>query len=158
MNHSKSSLFLMELIISILFFSLASAVCIRLFAKSHLISQATIEQNKAITYAQNLAECWYASEGSTTDMHRLLSETILTYDDTSIFFLFDKEWNIITSLDNDSSYYAAELSNLPDSEGNMLHSCIKVYPLPAQQINRPPREIYSLDLLLHINERREIDE
>ena len=32
--NTRSSLFLMELILAILFFSLASAVCLRMFAKS----------------------------------------------------------------------------------------------------------------------------
>ena len=62
MKHSRSSLFLMELLISLLFFSLASAVCIRLFAKSHLISRDTINQNNAIVQAQHLAETWLATE------------------------------------------------------------------------------------------------
>ena len=35
MNRSKTSLFLMELIIAILFFSLSCAVCIQLFFKAH---------------------------------------------------------------------------------------------------------------------------
>ena len=34
-THSGSSLFLMELILAILFFSVASAVCVQLFARAH---------------------------------------------------------------------------------------------------------------------------
>ena len=46
----------MEMIIAILFFSLASAVCIQLFARSHLLSTQTVNQNHAVVQAQNLAE------------------------------------------------------------------------------------------------------
>ncbi|MEF9916510.1 MAG: hypothetical protein RSD97_04745 [Lachnospiraceae bacterium] len=52
----RSSLFLLELIISILFFSLASAVCIQLFAKAHLQSNQTAELNMAVTKASSIAE------------------------------------------------------------------------------------------------------
>ena len=43
------------MIIAILFFSLASAVCIQLFARSHLLSTQTVNQNHAVVQAQNLA-------------------------------------------------------------------------------------------------------
>ena len=44
----------MEMIIAILFFSLASAVCIQLFAKSHLLSTQTVNQNHAV---KSKSEC-----------------------------------------------------------------------------------------------------
>ena len=53
----------MEMIIAILFFSLASAVCIQLFAKSHLLSTQTVNKNHAVILAQNLAESYLAAEG-----------------------------------------------------------------------------------------------
>lgn len=47
----SSSLFLMELILAILFFSVASAVCVQFFVKSHIMSQSS----EMLTYAVN--EC-----------------------------------------------------------------------------------------------------
>ena len=41
----RSSLFLLELIIAILFFSLTSAVCVQFFARAHQISRQTQELN-----------------------------------------------------------------------------------------------------------------
>ena len=38
-SNSRSSLFLIELIIAILFFSLVSAVCLRAFARSHILTE-----------------------------------------------------------------------------------------------------------------------
>ena len=52
---SRSALFLMELIFSILFFALASAVCVQLFVKAHLLSVGTQELNHALTSAQSAA-------------------------------------------------------------------------------------------------------
>lgn len=64
MKSSNSSLFLMELLISILFFSLASAVCIQLFVKAHLLDIKTEEKSQAVIWMQNLAELWQASSGN----------------------------------------------------------------------------------------------
>lgn len=52
----RSSLFLMELIIAILFFCLASAVCVRFFVKSRLIERETTELSRAANYASSVAE------------------------------------------------------------------------------------------------------
>lgn len=56
MKSSKSSLFLMELILAILFFALSSAVCIQLFVKSHILENTTTEENHALLLCQNLSE------------------------------------------------------------------------------------------------------
>ena len=53
---TRSSLFLMELIIAILFFSLASAVCLRLYAKSHQLSTDASARNQAVNQTGNVAE------------------------------------------------------------------------------------------------------
>lgn len=58
MKTSKSSMFLMELIIAILFFSLASAVCIQLFVKSHILSNAASDESRALLFCQNLSEIY----------------------------------------------------------------------------------------------------
>ncbi len=63
MKHSRSSLFLMELIVAILFFSLASAVCMQLFAKAHTLSKKSINENHAVNEAVSLAETFLACGG-----------------------------------------------------------------------------------------------
>lgn len=52
----SSNLFLLELIIAILFFSIASAVCVQLFVKSHLMSVETEELNQAVNLASGAVE------------------------------------------------------------------------------------------------------
>lgn len=61
MHNSKTSLFLMEFIIAILFFSLTSAVCVQLFVKSHTLSRQSVNSNQACMWSENLAEIFYAS-------------------------------------------------------------------------------------------------
>lgn len=55
---SKSNLFLMELIILILFFSIASAICVRLFVSAHLDSLESAALNRAVLAAQSAVEVY----------------------------------------------------------------------------------------------------
>ena len=52
----KTGLFLLELIISILFFIIAAAVCIQLFVKAHLLDRRTEEKSGAVKLCTNYAE------------------------------------------------------------------------------------------------------
>lgn len=52
----SSSLFLMELIIAILFFSASSAVCVQFFVKSHLLSNDSNALNHAVNECAGAAE------------------------------------------------------------------------------------------------------
>ena len=72
MRSSKSALFLMELIIVIAFFALASAVCMRLFVHAHLISKQSADLNMAVSAAQSAAECLRASDGDLERMAQLI--------------------------------------------------------------------------------------
>lgn len=71
---SRTGLFLMELILAVLFFSLAGAVCVRLFVNSHLISQKSVELNHGVLWSQNVAESFYACEGDFAKMVSLFPE------------------------------------------------------------------------------------
>lgn len=53
---SKSSLFLLELMISIVFFALAAAGCVQVFAKAHMLSQEAGRLDMTVSVAQSLAE------------------------------------------------------------------------------------------------------
>ncbi|MEG2770399.1 MAG: hypothetical protein RR902_06225 [Oscillospiraceae bacterium] len=64
MKHtSKSSLFLMELIIAILFFSVSSAICVQLFVTAHLKSESSVNLNLAVLQAETVAEQYKAGKG-----------------------------------------------------------------------------------------------
>lgn len=60
----SSSLFLLELILAILFFSLASAVCVQFFVKSHLMSRNARNLNYAVNECSAIAELVTASDGT----------------------------------------------------------------------------------------------
>lgn len=147
MKHSRSSLFLMEMIIAILFFSLASAVCIQLFAKSHLLSTQTVNQNQAVIRVQNLAESYLALDGDVTAMQALFSPSQLS-DDNTLCLAFDSDWNLCA--DGDSTRFLAELHHTPAGENGIMEAVITVYDISA-----PESPVYTLSVMHHTAERRD---
>ena len=146
MKHSRSSLFLMEMIIAILFFSLASAVCIQLFARSHLLSTQTVNQNHAVIQAQNMAEYYLSLEGNVAAMQDLFSPSELT-DENTLLLTFDSCWNLC-SAENGGSYQA-ELVHTPAEGTGIMKAQITVYDVSA-----PERPIYTISVMHHTAERR----
>ena len=106
-KNSSSSLFLMELIIAILFFSLASTVCIQLFVKAHLLTERSVNINQSILWTQNLAEGFLNSDGDLTKMRELFDEKSELGDD-HISLFFDSDWNPVAA-GADSARYEVKL-------------------------------------------------
>ena len=71
---NPSSLFLLELIFAILFFSVASAVCVQVFVKSHTLSTEARDLTRASRRTEDAAELITAST-SPDDMKHLLEDT-----------------------------------------------------------------------------------
>lgn len=76
MRHSKSALFLMELIMGILFFALASALCLQLFAKAKMINEASAQKDQAMRIASKLIELYKHDEEN-----EQFSQKIMYYDE-----------------------------------------------------------------------------
>ena len=74
-HNNISSLFLLELILAVLFFSVASALCIQIFTKAHLMSQDARDLNFAVNEISSMAE--QISAGT------LHSDTAASSDDTA---------------------------------------------------------------------------
>lgn len=146
MKHSKSALVLMELIIVILFFSLASTVCIQLFSKSHLLSRQTVNENHAVIHAQNLAECFLATEGDLSQIRGLFDLSIPDTAEDTVTLLFDEDWNECGA---ENACYSASLVAHPEENG--LISADITVELYASDSSEP---IYSLTVIHHIPERR----
>lgn len=75
-SHSKASLFLIELIISLFFFSLASVVCVRLFLYAHKVSTDSRRETLAVQISQNAAECFIAADGVEEEFLKLYDLTL----------------------------------------------------------------------------------
>lgn len=116
----RSSLFLMELMIAILFFILASGICIRLFVKSHTLEQANRDLDASVHAAVSVAEIIRSQEDPI-----LMLETVypLGISDTPNFTIFyDKDWSVCTKTDG---LYHLKLST--KTESPFLFSTIDVY-------------------------------
>ena len=100
----RSSLFLMELIIAILFFSLAATVCVRFFVKSYTLEQDSKNLNHAVTAATSVAEIFHHQE----DFMSCLAEeySLGSSSENCYTFYYDKSWNLC---DAQSSVYTVIL-------------------------------------------------
>lgn len=83
----RGNLFLIEIILGILFFSIAAAVCVQLFVKAHTLGTGSTDLNRSVTLAQTAAETFRACAGSLPETAQLLSaseqgeDTYLAYYD-----------------------------------------------------------------------------
>lgn len=118
---SRTSLVLMELIITVFFFSICSAVCVQLFVNSHSISNRANELNKAVSKAGSFAEVMRGTDGSIDEITKIFSNAVKTGSD-SFEVYYDGDFNEISNK-ADSVYYA-EVSLKPD--GNIMHIDINI--------------------------------
>lgn len=156
MKHSKSSLFLMELIIAILFFSLASTVCIQLFAKAHILSKQTVEENHALIQAQNLAELFLAADEDLDLIMETATDGVLQdkQDKTTdraessvgrqLACYYDGEWN---PTDSAHARYEARIE-ISAVDTGLISANITV--TSASDLENP---IYTLEVKHHVPQR-----
>lgn len=95
-RHSRSGLFLIELMICILFFAFTAGICIRFFVKSHDMS----------TEARNL----YQAQQEAASMAEVLESDVDSMDE--IFVYYDKDWN---QCDKKDKIYWLEVTELPQT-------------------------------------------
>lgn len=139
---SKTGLFLIELIIVILFFSLTSAICIQLFVKSHILSKKTTNSNHAMLWVQNITEVFYSENGNfdsikeffptteSTNFTGVIPEFISSYDD-AFAIQFNSNWEPINSIANRKYTLLALYSDKTDF--HTLDLC--VYECPNSPID-----------------------
>lgn len=149
-NARKTGLFLMELIIAILFFSLAATICIQLFVKSHMISERSIALNHSILLAQNTAEIFYATNGDPEKMASLLgcressgTAAITDSDNASTLTLFyTDKFDCLDPAEAASAVFQQTISLYADSDPALITCHIVISELSSGDV------IYSLDTTL----------
>ncbi|SHN48954.1 hypothetical protein SAMN02745247_00203 [Butyrivibrio hungatei DSM 14810] len=92
----------MELIIAIFFFSLASAVCVRLFFSAHILAEKTVNLNSAVTWSQNMSEAFYGQNGDIKKIAELYPTAFVSNNTLMLFF--DKNWEIVSDDVTQASY------------------------------------------------------
>lgn len=137
--HSKSSLFLIEMLIIILFLAIASALCVQVFVASHGRSLGARELSMAESLAGGAADLIRGSDdGSVPDFSVYYPEGTLTEDGARIYY--DADWK---PCGRAHSAYCMEIG-LTEEEDERVGD-IRV--LGAAQ-----EEIYSLQVKVHIRD------
>lgn len=121
---SKSELFLMELIIVILFFSLSAAVCLQLFVKAHTLDEKTVEQYNTVVWCQNLAELYTEYDGDVNAMSMPLSEYMPYITGSVMSIALDKEWEPFDGREGDFNIILT--SSSLDEEKGLIRANIEV--------------------------------
>lgn len=136
-NAKRSSLFLVELMVSILFFALASAVCIQIFAKSHTKSIETARLNMAVAKTQSAAEVFLNSDSPEDMLPVVFPEGQMNVDTFTMYY--DKDFN--SCKEKDASY---ALKIIIHSKAQDQISQITVSSIGSEKV------IYSLEVKKHI--------
>ena len=110
-SRSKSGLFLMELIIVILFFSVSAAICMRIFGAAKIKSDFSRDLSNASVYAQSCAEVYKAYDA---DLEKTAEAIDGKWDDNTLSVYYDFDWNITQS--KDSAKYILVLNRTKDSD------------------------------------------
>lgn len=156
-HNNTSSLFLLELILAVLFFSVASALCIQIFTKAHLMSQDARDLNFAVNEVSSMAE--QISAGT------LHSDTAASSDDTAASSgdtasdpstqISNDAWQDDTAY-YDSSYASCEKADAVyvltvhyEPEDTLLKAHISMDTIADN------RNIYTLDVTNHLQRRAE---
>ncbi len=139
---SRSSLFLMEMIVTILFFSLAAAVCVKCFVSAHVMGKETYELNHAIAIATGYAEVMRGTDGDIDSIMEVFPDAVKG-DDSYIMVFYDDKFE---ACDSDKAVYAGDITLTPN--GAVQNMCVKIIRVEDSEI------IYELNATKYMNSTR----
>lgn len=148
--HSRSGIFLMEIIVAILFFALVSAVCLQIFVKAHGMSIRTAELNMAVSLTSSMAEIAQDADGSEDAFDTAAGFwSVGSFDgeigESSMIVYFDDNRKACSPDDEDCSY---RLLAVCDDSVDPVSWTFTVMTLPAGD-TVPEETIYQLDVEVH---------
>lgn len=148
-THSKSSLFLMEMILAILILALTGTTCVRVFASARLQRQKARELNHIQELATSAGEVLEGWDGNISSFIRILPPSVQTSDTDQSWkleYFYDDEWKGCTK--NSSQYQYTMLIQLNISEtekkadlsffnsnGNSLYQLSMAFPFSASSVS-----------------------
>lgn len=134
-SQQQSRLFLLEITLAILFFSLASAVCLRCFAKSHILSTQAAELNQAVSQSENIAELLRSlPENDRKDAQKISNVLQLEYPAVN-FSATDTATDMDTDIDTEIDSAQKSLGSWSlyfDSDWNSCQQAQAVYQIQIQ--------------------------
>lgn len=119
---SKTGLFLMELMMAILFFCLASAVCVQMFVKGHLLSNESVDLNHAVVRCESLAEAFYSCDGNLQEISHLFNGSSLDYDTQTITIDYYDSLIIVGKLTKENELLTLKISCINENNNEEVFS------------------------------------
>jgi len=139
-THSRYSLLLVEMILAILFFALASAVCVQIFVKAHTLSVDTAARSQAVQEAQTAAEI--IRSAPTDAKNALIRHSLAATEspaDGGLHLYYDANWRA-----HPESGSAYRMDIRQTSDGRLVKTAIAVVRLSDSQ------SLYTLEMESHI--------
>ena len=136
---SGSGLFLTELILVILFFSITAAVYVQVFVGAHTVSKDSMKLTEATLVAQNLAEAFYGCEGDIDRIGALFPNSDVK--ENTLTISYDAYWEVYPKDRADVANYCAVLT-VDSADDEMEHATVSV-----MDNDKDRDEIYSLELV-----------
>lgn len=131
----NSSLFLLELVVAIFFFCLASAVCVRFFVKSHTISQDTHNLDMAVNEAASIAEIFRSEDDVISFLDTHFPDGSIAEDQKGFSLYYNGTWDLS---DKNSASYLLSLDM--NTKSDFCSAVITVSGLSSNQ------NIYTLEV------------
>jgi competence protein ComGC len=130
-NSSGSSLFLMEIILNILIFSILLTVCLQFFLKARQLTGDTTQLERAVTCCSNAANVYESGDGTLDSFSGIYTDAIVTVDQVIVYL----DENFIECPAEDSVY---TMQILPAESENASVSVISITCYDGSE------EIYSI--------------
>jgi hypothetical protein len=136
-NYSKSGLFLLELLINLLLFSLLCGYGLMFFTKSNNLTQDTTTLHQAVRITSSIASIYESGDGSYAPLCAEYEHAVL--EDDVLYIYFDANFQPCDS--SDYVYYTF-IENLKtplnkirisfyDIDGNLSHAIVACYYAPS---------------------------
>ena len=139
-SNNRSGIFLLEIMLAILLFSIAGALCLQMFAKSRQMSKDTADLTQAAAHVQNAAELMkYAAEPTVWDTENTFFPDCLLKEYPDAVVSYDNNY-----CQKESGVYRMEAAPSQTENENLLCFRFAVFKADSQD------SIYSLDFKLHI--------
>lgn len=113
-RHPKSSLFLMEIMINILFFAVLVTICLQLFFKAHNLSEDTTSLHRAVTACTSIAEVYQSNHDGKEVIMTVYPDAIAL--NSTILIYFDENYRPCTEA---SGIYRAVLDHSISPDANI---------------------------------------
>ena len=138
-TRSKSTLFLIEQLIVVAVFAISAAACITILASAYFTSVETRDLRKAILVAENVAETFKATNGSTFSVAHVLGgdDKIITKsngDNLITTVYYDNDWQVCYESTAAYKLQLIQTINMPDVTHRVVTGELTVSKLTGEEI------------------------